>query len=478
MDKQFLRNIGFLVFVNLIVKPVWVFGIDRTVQNTVGLDEYGIYFKVFNYVFLFHVLLDFGINLYNSREIAQYPDRLNRNFYNVLLIKVLLTIVYLTICIAGAYWAGFNAFQWKLMLFLCINQIFISYITYFRSNLQGLHLFRKDSYVSVMDRCLMIIMCSVLLWSGWFASPIKIEWFVYVQTLAYGLVVITGFALVLQQTKNPLLQWDKALLITIVKESYPFALLGVLMGIYYRIDGVMIEEMLPDGAVQTGIYAQSYRLIDAVNTIGVLFSAILVPMFSRMLKHNEDINELVGLSARLLFVVSTTVAIPCYFYRQEIMDWLYVDSSSYGATVLGGLIFSFIASSSVYVYGSLLGANKSLWPLNGIVLFGAMLNVGLNYTMIPGLKALGATYATLITQFLVALLHIIVAVKILRLQIHWKSIAQAILFFILCGATVYGLTYLNIHFLIALLLAALLCLFIAFLSGFIQFQKIRQLFIR
>ena len=58
-NRQFISNITFLVFVNLIVKPFWIFGIDRTVQNAVGAEQYGTYFALFNFTMLFHILLDF-----------------------------------------------------------------------------------------------------------------------------------------------------------------------------------------------------------------------------------------------------------------------------------------------------------------------------------------------------------------------------------------------------------------------------------
>jgi len=33
MKRKFINNLGFLLFLNLLVKPFWIFGIDRTVQN-------------------------------------------------------------------------------------------------------------------------------------------------------------------------------------------------------------------------------------------------------------------------------------------------------------------------------------------------------------------------------------------------------------------------------------------------------------
>ena len=69
MQKKFLRNLVLLVFLNLLVKPFWILGVDRQVQNVVGPEEYGLYFTIFNFSFLFYIFLDLGITNFNNRNI-------------------------------------------------------------------------------------------------------------------------------------------------------------------------------------------------------------------------------------------------------------------------------------------------------------------------------------------------------------------------------------------------------------------------
>ena len=77
-----------------------------------------------------------------------------------------------------------------------------------------------------------------------------------------------------------------------MKRSFPYALLILLMTIYYRIDSVMLERMIDDDSIQAGIYAQSYRFFEASNMIAYLFAALLLPIFSKMLKMKECVQEL------------------------------------------------------------------------------------------------------------------------------------------------------------------------------------------
>ena len=50
------------------------------------------------------------------------------------------------------------------------------------------------------------------------------------------------------------------------------ALLILLMTLYYRIDTLMLERLLPDGARQAGLYAQGFRFVEALNMLGYLFA--------------------------------------------------------------------------------------------------------------------------------------------------------------------------------------------------------------
>ncbi|MDR1761211.1 MAG: hypothetical protein LBR55_02050, partial [Bacteroidales bacterium] len=60
MKRTFIINLILLVFLNILVKPFWIFGIDRTVQNTVGAHDYGIYAALFSLSIILNIFLDMG----------------------------------------------------------------------------------------------------------------------------------------------------------------------------------------------------------------------------------------------------------------------------------------------------------------------------------------------------------------------------------------------------------------------------------
>ena len=99
MQRKFLTNLLFLIFVNLLIKPFYIFGIDRTVQVTVGTADYGLYAVLYNFSILYYILLDLGLSNYNNRTIAQQPHLLKSYLPNFLIIKTLLSFLYLCLSV-------------------------------------------------------------------------------------------------------------------------------------------------------------------------------------------------------------------------------------------------------------------------------------------------------------------------------------------------------------------------------------------
>ena len=79
MQKKFITNLAFLLFLNILIKPFWLLGIDRSVQNATGADVYGAYYALFNFSFLFNILLDMGITNFNNRNMQNYSGLPKKN---------------------------------------------------------------------------------------------------------------------------------------------------------------------------------------------------------------------------------------------------------------------------------------------------------------------------------------------------------------------------------------------------------------
>jgi len=424
LKRKFVTNLALLVFLNLLVKPFWIFGIDRTVQNVVGAADYGFYFSLFNFSLLLNIILDLGITNYNNRNIAQHNQLLSKHVSNIVVLKFLLAIVYFVVSISAAMLIGYEWKQLKLLFFLIFNQFLISFVLYLRSNLSGLHLFKTDSFISVLDRLLMIVICGVLLWGNITDKPFEIAWFVYAQSAAYILTVFITFFAVWAKTDFLRLNFDRNFFIVFLKQSYPYALLILLMSFYNRIDSVMLERLLPNGEEEAGIYAQAFRILDASTMFAFLFSALLLPIYAKMLKNKDSISQLTQLSYLLLIVPAIVISFASFFYRNDIMSLMYHSHVESSSRIFGVLMLGFIAISTTYIFGTLLTSNGNMKYLNIMASIGMVLNIVLNLILIPKYQAFGSAIASLVTQFFTAFSQLIIAKNIFSLKVNYSVIIR------------------------------------------------------
>ena len=307
-QKDFVFNLCLLIFLNLLVKPFWMLGIDVGVQNSVGAASYGIYFSIFNFTMLFSMVLDMGTTNFNNRTIARNNNLLDKHLSSYIALRLLLAVAYFVVIFAAALLIGYRGFQLELLFWIGLNQFLNAFLLYVRSNISALLMFKTDSVISVTDKLLMILFRGMLLWGNVTDEPFRIEWFVWCQTLAYLITIAVALTIVLRKAKLRRLMWDGPFFWLIIKKSFPYALITLLMASYYRIDSVLLERLLPRdiAATQAGIYATAFRLLDTLVMIAYLFSVILLPLFSKMLKQQENVVPVVRTSFSLLFLFSVS----------------------------------------------------------------------------------------------------------------------------------------------------------------------------
>ena len=434
MRRKFLVNIIFLLAVSIIVKAFWVLGIDRTVQNVAGETAYGFYFSLFSFSVLFTLLLDMGLSGFNNRAVSADPTRVKLYFGNVLLLRLMLTAAYFLVTLPVAWAMGYSKNQFSLLLVLMLNQVMSSMILWLRSNISGMQYLFLDSVLSVADRLVMIIICSLLLWRGGASGPFRIEWFVWAQTAAYFTVMVLSFIIVVRRGGVSKVRPDPGVLKSIIITGLPFALVAFAMTLYWRIDSVMIERLLPDGARQAGIYAQAFRLFDAIAMIPVMFGGLLLPIMSKELAAGNNITPLASMAGRMLLAPLGVGAVTLATFPGEILNLLYSSPAQGAVSAFMVLMLALLPVGVVYIFSTMLTAAGRLKLLGAITLGAMMVNIVLNLILIPSFSAAGAACTAFCTQILVALACMIAVEKTMVRMITLRRVLLYILMLLLTFA--------------------------------------------
>jgi O-antigen/teichoic acid export membrane protein len=236
------------------------------------------------------------------------------------------------------------------------------------------------------------------------------------------------------------------------------------MTLYTRLDGVMLERIHPNGAYESGIFAQGFRLLDALFMFGMIFAGLLFPMFSKQLKtDSEGVKPLLKTSGNLLMSGSILIVLVTVFNANFLLGLIY-EKASESVPAFQWLMFGFIAICMNFIFGTLLTANGNLRVLNISSLFGIVLNIGLNFYLIPAYGAMGSAFASFLTQTFIALIQFFYCLKIFKLTISIKTIlSYSIFIFLLIFVSKWQASS-NFLIVFQLLLGVMLMFFLSFID--------------
>ncbi|MBC7655173.1 MAG: oligosaccharide flippase family protein, partial [Oligoflexus sp.] len=152
--KKFAIQVSLLIVVNLIVKLIWIFFIERKIQLLVGFENYGLYYSIFNFTLILSIINDPGLTNYLIRFIASKSEN-SSQIASLFSIKILLSICYLLLTLLLSSISGYTNYQ--LVLILIGYQILWSFLIYLRGFLKGHQFLNAEVFFSILDKFLLII---------------------------------------------------------------------------------------------------------------------------------------------------------------------------------------------------------------------------------------------------------------------------------------------------------------------------------
>jgi len=424
---HFFKSLGYLLFLNGLVKPVWIFGVDRQVQNEVGPHTYGEYFALFSLSLVLSFFADAGLTQMVNRQVAA-----GHRFQGAQLLRVKLGLLAgYTLLVTLVGFAG-GITTWSLLLPVIAIQALTSFYVFLRHLVTAHQLFTTDAWLSVIDKLLMLLIFLPLLYTSLLRIPVSIYTFLYVQ-LGCTVTAIATALLIIYRKK--LLKWEQhtPTLPIAFKAVWPFALIILLMSAHNRLDAFLLHRLHPDGAYQAGLYAAAYRLLDAGNMIGYLTASFLVPFIAKHRAQQQVVQVTVLSSRFVLLLAGGVVSAFVVVFANAVLQLLYPGLPLQTVPVLQACIAVLPAYLLLHVYSSVLTAAAQLKPLIFLLAAAFVLNLLLNLWLIPVYGAWGCCVAALVSQYAAALGCYVLASKKLQLSFGFSSLFLLVL--IMAAAT-------------------------------------------
>jgi O-antigen/teichoic acid export membrane protein len=469
--SSFFPSLGLLLVLNLLIKPLWIFGIDREVQNEVGTSAYGTYFSLLGLSVFFNFLLDWGLTVYYNRQLAADPVNFTGRAGSYLLVKFFFSIAYGIIVLTVAKIAGVN--DWHILIPVIIIQALTSIFVFLRSIVTAKQWFHLDAWMSVVDKALMILVCGSFIYFPLVFGKITLQEFLLIQIICTLLSIVIIVIILLRNQisfafKNSFPGKE------VFRATLPYAIIVLLMSAHYRFDGFLLERLHPDGDYQAGLYAGAYRLLDAANMIGFLFASFLLPYLANLLGKRKEIQPVVLGSRHLLIVFSLFISITVFFKAPWLQNALYDHKGDDAVRVMQWCLPVLIVYSLVHVYGTVLTARTHLLPLCYILLVSVGLNITLNLLLIEKYGAIACCISALVSQGFCGIAAMIYARKKSGLDIDIRSF----LIYIFIAGLLIGLYYMTRNFTInqwfLVSLAGIFTLGLAYQFSLIDLHLLKQ----
>ena len=182
----------------------------------------------------------------------------------------------------------------------------------------------------------------------------------------------------------------------LLREALPLLLSGLAVALYLRIDVVMLRSLA--GVEAAGIYAAAVRISELWYFVPLALASSLLPeilrsradgpaAYARKLQQFYDLNAAVALTAAALTAL----------IAGQIVAWAYGPAFAAAAAVLRWHAWAAVFVFLGVVRGQFLVNENLGWFYFGATGTGAVLNIALNFWLIPLNGPLGAAQATLVS---------------------------------------------------------------------------------
>lgn len=366
------------------------------VARYLGPENFGLFSYAQSFVGLFAVIATLGLDSIVIRELVKDEskrDILLGTAFRLKLIGALLVLIFLAVAIKSSHQDALTTLLVFVIASATVFQSFKVIDFYFQSKVLSKYIV----YVNIVS-----LFISSLVKVALILNEAPLIHFAYT-ILFDSFVLACGFLYVYRYNKFFTNRWqfDAKIALSLLKDSWPLILSGIVISIYMKIDQIMIKEMLNAEAV--GQYAAAVRLSEAWYFIPAVIAGSLFPAIVNAKKISEELYY-----ARLqklydlMVWLAIAIALPMTFFSDWLVEILYGATYNQAGNVLmihiwaGVFVFLGVASGKWFV-------NENLQMLSfKRTFYGMIVNIILNVLLIPKYGISGAAVATLISQCVAA----------------------------------------------------------------------------
>ena len=396
--RKYFANTSWLMAERIIRMTVALF-VGVYVARYLGPERFGLLSYANSFVGLFLALATLGLDSIVIRELVKNPESRNELLGTAFGLKIFGTIImWFFILVSVPITENDN--QTNIFIAILSFAILFQVFNVIDFNYQAEV---KSKYVVKVQFFQLIFSSSTKLFLIFIKAPLL--WFVWVYCfdtflLAIGLVVIY----MIKSGNFLLWRWKWEFARTLMRDSWPLILSGIIVSIYVNIDQVMIKHMIDEQAV--GIYAIATRISTAWYFIPIAITSSMFPAILNAKYNNSSIyQQRLQALYDILVWLAILIAIVILCLSESIIDLLVGQEYAPAASVLSIAIIAGIFTNIGLINNKFFEAENRQIDILYRSLLGVSVNIFLNIILIKTYGIYGAAMATVTAQFSTSIVY-------------------------------------------------------------------------
>lgn len=396
--RKIIANTGWLFADRILRMGVGLF-VGVWVARYLGVQQFGVFNYATAFVALFSTLSTLGLDAIVVRSIVREPEKRAEILGTAFWLKLFGGVTALVLAVGSIIVVRHDdQLTISLVAILSSVGIFQAFDTidlWFQSQVQSKYTVIAKNTAFVITALVKVALIS-------FHAPlIAFAWagLGEVSLGAIGLIIsyrVRGY--------SPWLwPWSSPLAKTLLNESWPLMLSGLAIMVYMRIDQIMLGQMVGDKAV--GLYSAATRISEVWYFIPMAIASSVSPAIYAAKEVSEALYyQRIKQLIRMLVLISLVISVPMSLMSGKLITILFGNGYAEAGKILAIHIWA-----SLFVF---MGVATSPWFIaEGLTefsfhrtLIGAVVNVVLNFLLIPSYGGIGAAIATVIAYAIAAFL--------------------------------------------------------------------------
>jgi O-antigen/teichoic acid export membrane protein len=374
------------------------FAFAMVMLRLLGPAEAGMYYTAITVIAFAEIFTNFGLNLFTTREVARRPDEAPVFLVQTSIIRLALWLVVLPglagyVLFRAATGSPLTSETVVAVALLAVALVPGNLNTALSSVFQAFERMMVPAAVSIVSNFARVALGTLALLGG--AGVVGLAGVaIAVNWVTFGILAV----LLVREGVRPALQWRPDIARNMALVSLPFMLNHLLQTVFFKIDVLLLSQMLGDTVV--GWYSAAYKWVDALLIIPAYVTLALFPMMSRRaVDDREGLRDAFVLATRWLIALALPIAMVTTVLAEPLIEILaggqYLPAGAIALSIMIWFLpLSFLNGVTQYV---LIALDRQRWITPSFAV-AVTFNLAANFWAIPRYGYQGAAVVTILSE--------------------------------------------------------------------------------